>query len=366
MSVQDFSKLKGNNNYKSINPRNWNCIDYTSYLYNSGVAGLYYDFFNCINIIDNKSVGFRPPSIDISRSWAIEKKFLVHSCYKHKGERHSKLSLDEKYPTATWVCPETGWKTQIPHRYTNIGSYIPITFDIEDREKGITEILDLGYKARIWHFEMSIFDNKFRGENIFPDHLKIHTQGEKWDRVVGHNLIMEFDTTNERIDGENIRRDIMEEGDNVIENAQKIIDITNNEMTKNGIEAYEWWFSGGGIYFLLNYRLSDITRKGHGNSNLTWFNSILYKWDKYQSSIIMKRLEDERVKYIDLDHKAQFIRSYLKAPYSLHRKFDRIVLPLTGLFGGNDKIDLRKEAWRHYIYPKNIDKEFIRKVAINI
>lgn len=365
MSIQDLSKLKDNNNYKSVSPRNWSCTDYACYLYNSGVADFYYDFFNCIDR-DNKSIGFRPPSIDINRAWAIEKQFLIHGCYKHKGERHSKLLLDEKYPTATWVCPETGWKTQIPHRYTNVGSYIPITFDIENKKKGMSDIIDLGYKSRIWHFEMSIFGNKWRGENIFPDRLKVHTQGEKWDRVIGHNLIMEFDTTDERINGENVRRDIMEEGDKVIENAQKIIDIINNEMTKNKIGAYEWWFSGGGIYFLLNYRLNDITRKEHRDSNLSWFNSILYKWDKYQSSVIIKKIKDEKVRYIGLDHKVQFIRSYLKAPYSLHRRFDRIVLPLTGFFGGNDKIDLMSSDWRMYVHPGNIDREFIRRVKINI
>lgn len=366
MSVQDLPRLQGNYSYKSIDPRDWSCADYACYLYNSGVADFYYDFFNCINTTDNRSIGFRPPSIDISRAWAIEKKFLIHGCYKHKGEKHSKLLTDRKYPTATWICPETGWKTQIPHRYTNVGSYIPITFNIEDREKGIAEILDLGYKARIWHFEMSIFDNKFRGENIFPDHLKMHTQGEKWDRVTGHNLIMEFDTTDERINGENIRRDIMEDGDKVVDNAQKIIEIVNNEMSRNGIEAYDWWFSGGGIYFILNHRLNDITRKEPRDSNLTWFNGILYKWDKYQSSIIIKKIKDEGIKYIGLDYKRQFIRTYLKAPYSLHRRFDRIVLPLTNFFGGNDKINLRKENWRRYIYPKNVDKEFIKKLRISI
>lgn len=364
MAIENRLELiKSNNEWKLKEPSQWNCINHVGYLFQSGVADYYYNFFNCTDR-KGESYGFRPPSIDISRSWAIENKFLIHSCYKHKGEKHCKL--DERYVTATWICPESGWKSQIPHRYTYIGSYIPITFDLKNREKGIMELLELGYKARIWHFEMSIFKNIFRGEKIFPDHLKIHTQGEKWDRVVGHNLMMEFDTTDERINGENVRRDIMEDGDKVIENAQKIIELINGEMNKIGIKTYEWWFSGGGLYCILNSRLNDETRKKNGEHNLEWFNGQLYKWDKYQSSVIINKIKNEKVRYIGLDHKAQFIRSYLKAPYSLHRRFDRIVLPLTGLFGGNDKIDLNTSEWRKYIHPKNINKDLINKWQITI
>lgn len=355
--------IKNDVTWKLKRPYEWDCTNYVEYLIQSGVADYYYDFFNCIDR-HGTSYGFRAPSIDISRVWAIENKFLIHKCYKHKGEKHSELITDERYPTATWICPESGWKTQIPHRYNNIGSYIPITFDINNRENGIIEILNLGYKARIWHFEMSIFKNIFRGETIFPDHLKIHTQGDKWERVNAHNLIMEFDTKDERINGETRRKDIMDEGDRIIDNAQKIIGIVNNEMDKVGISTYEWWFSGGGIYFILHHMLNDDTKKSNRYTNLSWFNSELYKWDKYQGTKILKLLEG--VKYIGLDYKKQFIRSYLKAPYSLHRRFDRVVLPLTGFFGGNDKIDLANGNWRYYIYPRNINKKFIKKINVDI
>lgn len=355
--------IKNDDEWKLKNPSEWNCINYVEYLLQTGIAEYYYNFFNCIDK-KGESYGFRPPSIDISRSWAVENNFLIHRCYKHKGEKHCKL--DKRFVTATWICPESGWKSQIPHRYTNIESYIPITFDLENREKGIMEVLELGYKARIWHFEMSIFKKIFREESIFPDHLKIHTQADKWNRVFGHNLMMEFDTTGERIKGETIRRDIMEEGDKVIENAQKIIELINEEMHKIGIKTYEWWFSGGGLYFILNHRLNDETRKKDGNSNLEWFNGQLYKWDKYLGVIITRLLADNKIKYIGLDYKLQFIRSYLKAPFSLHRRFDRIVLPLTGFFGGNDKINLISADWRKYIYPRNIDKGFINNIKINI
>lgn len=355
-------------NYKQIEPRDWNPIDYVSYIYDSGVIDYYWNFYNCID--GGISFGFRPPSIDISRTWAIEKKFYIHKCYKHKGEKHSELLLDNKYPTATWMCPKSKWKTQIPHRYNEMGGFVPIAFDINDKNRGLLEILKLGYKARIWHFEMSIFKNIFRGESIFPDRLKIHTQGDKWERVSAHNLIMEFDTTEKRENGENVRRDFMEEGDKIVVNAQKIIDSINGEMDKVGISAYEWWFSGGGLYFLLHHKLNDEARKDESrkdknSTNLQWFNSELYMWDKYLVKIL-QLLEKEKVRYIGLDYKKQFIRSYLKAPYSLHRRFDRITLPLTGFFGGNDRIDLMGSGWRRYIYPKNMGRDIIKKIKVDI
>jgi len=352
-------KLTELNNWKEKVPNEWNCMDYVSFMYNTGIADYYYKLYNCIND-DGVSEGFRAPSIDISRAWAVKKKFFIHNCYTHKGEKHS--VLDENKPTATWICPTSGTQTQIPHRHTAPRSYIPISFDLTDKEKGIFDILKLGYKARIWHYEMSTFKNIFRGEPTYPDGMKKHNVGEKWERVKSHNLMMEFDTT--KVNG--IRRDFMEEGDKVIKNAQKIIDIVNSEMDKRNISAYEWLFSGGGLYFIMDHRVNDENRKPEGINNLEYYNIMLKKWSDYQVNNIIPLLEKDKVMYIKLDDQLQFVRTYLKTPFSLHRKFDRLVLPLTAFFESNDKVDLLSSEWRKYIYPCNINRDFIESMTSKI
>lgn len=361
-----FSILENSKEWKIKEPEEWNPIDYSSYLWNTGIANFYFKFFNCIerfneNINENDmSIGFRPVSLDISRAWAQEKKWIYHKCRfcKNIKEKHSKL--DENKVTATWQCPiRSDAITQIPMRYTYPGSYVPITFDIENKDDGMVEILKWGYKSRIWHFELSIFDNRFREEKIYPDGMKEMTMDDKWERVNGHNLMMEFDCTKERVNGKGIRRNFFEDGDKIIENAQRIIDIINSEINSKGILDYEWWFSGNGIYFIMNYKLNDVSKMGDNDSSRAeYFKKIIRKWAKYQL-VIIKLLKENKVNYINLDYKEQFIRSYVKAPYSLHRKYDRIVLPLTSFFGSNDKVNLLESEWRKYTNARNIDKDFI-------
>lgn len=351
--------LRSNKGYLEKEPRTWSCFDYSSYLFNSGVADYYYDLYNCM--VDGRSAGFRCPSIDVSREWAVSKKMLVHNCKFHKGVKHSPLDMNKV--TATWVCPERSDAiTQIPHRHTYAGSYIPITFDVEDKREGIVEILKRGYEARIWHVEMSMFDNRYRLEKTFPEGKNETTMQEKWERAKGHNLFMEFDT---REDSTGERKDIMTDGDLVIREAQKLIDIVNDMLWDAGIEVFEWFFSGGGVYVVLHWKLNCAERKKEGWSNLTWYNHNIYKWTKWQLGVI-KKLKEEKVRFIDLDYKKQFVRIFIKAPFSLHRKWDRNVLCWTKYFGGNEEIDLSSEGWRKYILPKNINARVVNKMKSDI
>jgi len=354
--------LRSNKEYMSKEPKLWSCFDYSSYLYNAGVADYYYDLFNCI--VDGKSIGFRCPSIDVSKSWAVDKKMLIHNCKFHKGVKHSKLDMNR--PTATWVCPERSDAiTQIPHRHTYAGSHIPITFDVNDKNAGIVEILKRGNEARIWHAEMSIFKNEFRFEKTYPEGDNETTMQEKWERITSHNLFMEFDT---KEDSTGERKDIMTEGDLVIREAQKVINIVNQMLWKAGIEAYEWFFSGGGLYIILHRKLNDISQKNNRKSewtNLAWFNNSIYKWTKWQLEVIAN-MKKEKVRFIDLDYKKQFVRIFLKAPFSIHRKWDRNVLPLTQFFGSNEAIDLSSSKWRKYIIPKNINPKFVNSMRSEI
>lgn len=351
--------LRSNRGYRDIEPKLWSCFDYSSYLYNSGVADYYYDLFNCV--VDGESIGFRCPSIDVSKVWAIDKKMMIHNCKFHKGVKHSKLNMNK--PTATWECPDRSDAiTQIPHRHSFAGSYIPITFSMDDRQRGIVEILKRGNEARIWHAEMSVFKNQFRFEKTYPEGKNSTTMGEKWERVTAHNLFMEFDT---REDSSGQRKDIMTDGDLVIREAQKLIGVINQMLWKVGIEAFEWFFSGGGLYIILHRRVNDESYKEKDWTNLKWFNHNIYKWTKWQLEVI-ENLKKEKVRFIDLDYKNQFVRIFLKAPFSLHRKWDRVVLPLTQFFGSNEEINLSSSDWRKYILPKNITPRFVESMRSEV
>lgn len=357
-----------NVSWKDKEPKDWKCSDYVSYLKDTGVAEYYLNFYNPSN-------GFRCPSIDISRTYAIENKWFKHKCKPHNGDKHS--ILNEDCVTATWFCPtiknSTG-KSQIPFRYDlKKGQFIPITFD------KIENILSLGHKARIWHAETSIFDNKFRNTNIFPDKLldkwlkdKAGTyKTEKVERLVGCILRLEFDTTKETKDIKNEktgneRRDIMTEGDKIINNTQKLIDLMNTQMYERfelEKDDFLWWFSGDGLYLTLKNNILEEERNDKEYNE--WSKYKFYShwwgyWNEY-SFRLDKLITKNNIKYINIDFKTQFLRSYIKAPYSLHRKYDRIVLPLTAMFKGNNQIDLNQSWWRKYVEPKNINKHLIHK-----
>ncbi len=51
--------------WKSKQPNEWSPTDYSRYLYESGIAEYYYNFYNCIDDKTKQSYGFRPPSAHI-------------------------------------------------------------------------------------------------------------------------------------------------------------------------------------------------------------------------------------------------------------------------------------------------------------
>ncbi len=365
---EGLDSLKDYVEYKSKEPKTWLPIDYTSFMYNTGIAEFYWKLYNCIedqSDQSNQSTGFRIPAIDISRTWALENNFLTHKCRIHKNEKHSNLQIDMNVPTATWKCPLSNKKdaqTQIPHRYMKSGFYVPVTFST-DKYQGIIDVLRLGYRARIWHTELAIFKNDYRGKSIFPDNYINVDLNEKSERVKAITLSIDFDT---KKDENNIRRDILQKDDKILENAQKIINIVTDYLHKKDITDFEWWFSGGGIYLIMHHSVCLEQHKYISNSqynNRQYYNMTFYQWNKFKIEI-KKMLEKEKVMYIGVDDGLQFIRYYIKAPYSLHRRYDRLVLPLSGMFKDNENINLLSNKWRHYIDPRNMTQDFVRNINI--
>lgn len=364
-----FGKRETVGSFKDIEPVHWKTQHYVDYLVENGIDEYYYNLFNCMNS-DGVSEGFRCPSVDVSRAWAEEKKFFYHYCRDRSHPKH--CTLNNFLPTATWECPEGKPPVQIPHRYDIRAkqSHIPYFFDLKDKDIGIKQIRHLAKEARIWHFELTRFNNEFRNIPITPKGMKIKgkevTTEEKWERTISHNLILEIDTRRQT-NNTNKRWDFFgDKSDKIILNAQKLINKVNEYFYKEETYMYEWFFSGNGLYFVLHNNIVSVNNVNKKEEIAPYYKLVMKKWEKINKKIQLM-LNKNKINYLELDIKQQFVRSYIKAPFSLHRTKDRIVLPLTVLFGDNDEINLLDyDVWVNKTDPRNIDKKIVQTVSKEI
>lgn len=354
--------------FKNIEAKYWKMNDYSDYVIKNGIDEFYYKFFNCIDS-NGKSKGFRCPSIDVSRTWAQEHKFILHACSDRSHPKHS--VLNNEFPTAVWECPEGKQSVTIPHRYDMKAAlpYIPYTFDLKNKEIGIRRITDLAKEARIWHYELTTFDNKYRNVPITPLGMKLKkkelTTEEKWERTVSHNLIFEIDTRRETGNTAKRWNFFGEKKDMIIKNAQKMINIINNYFHEQNIINFNWFFSANGLYFVLDSDFVSAKNTPKKGNVAQYYKETLHRWEK-KNNEIQALLNKNKIMYLELDIKEQFVRTYIKAPFSLHRKYDRIVLPLTAFFGSNDNINLNSNDWIEMTKPKNITYDFIGEIGNKI
>lgn len=354
--------------FKSIEPKNWKMKDYGDYVSENEIDEFYYKFFNCISS-NGESKGFRCPSIDVSRTWAEEHKFILHACSDRSHPKHS--VLNNKFPTAVWECPKGKQSVTIPHRYDMKAKqpYIPYIFDLNNKEKGIKRIRNLAKEARIWHYELTTFDNNYRNVPITPLGMvfkgKELSTEEKWNRTVSHNLIFEIDTRRETENTAKRWNFFGDKKDKIIKNAQKMIETINNYFHEKNINNFEWFFSANGLYFVLNSDFVNIKNIPKNGNIAEYYKETLHKWEK-KNNEIQSLLSKKKIMYLELDIKEQFVRTYIKAPFSLHRRYDRIVLPLTAYFDNNEDIDLNTNGWIDMTKPKNIDSSFIKEMTKKI
>ncbi len=255
-----------------------------------------------------------------------------------------------------------------PYRYNEAHNFIPITFN--DSEG----IIKYGRKIRTWYWELSLYDNKYRYDSLIPKvkFENVDDYEKQWDKVLMHPLIMEIDASRKgsgsggRNEGrDEKRRDILEK-EIYLEAMNEFINIVNKYcIEKLRLGSFEWLFSGNGLYWVGNGYLNSVVvkekliEKGRfeGDNN-QFFNKQLFTWDKKLIEIIELTKD---VSYLKVDDHLQYLREYIKTPFSLHQNNDVICLPLTALFGGNDKIDMKSSLFLKMIEPKNLTKVMIEK-----
>ena len=382
----DQLKLTSNENlsWREIAPREWSTKHHVQYMKELGLDEVYLNFYNSSFVEKNeppceviglagtgwsngkeyekKSLGFRACSVDRSYAWALETKFLKHRCKLkiHTGQKHSELSTD--YPVASWVCPETGDVSTSPLRWKEYKKWIPI--DFKSRE----DILRMGGFARTWFWELSLYHNNYRDMELYPvkaigKKITAEEYDLQWTRVISHPFILEIDASKE--DNTKGRRDLLsktkylESGNDMI---YKINKHLTDEMHISDVNL-EWWFSGNGLYCILNPWLNSFMglryKEGISEKLNDYFKKQLAYWNNHTDKLMEKL--NKQIKYLKIDNKPQHLRSYIKTPFSLHQDYDRPCVPLSCLFGGNEKIDLTSSLFLEVMDVRNLKKEIIEK-----
>lgn len=337
-------------------PRTWSTKDHEDFVRDLGIDEIFFDFYNSAYLNDEGDKcfqGFRACSVDPSRSWAEEHGWLMHPC-GHKEHRNMKHSVLSDKPIATWVCPETGKKSYSPHRYIQGKNFVQIYFDTRN------EVIEYAHKPRVWYWELSLQHLVHRGQVILPKrgmNITDEMYSEQWNRVISHPYMLEVDAS--RMNNKK-RRDLLS-SDDYLEGAMYFINVINEYLEgRLGIpdDMYEWWFSGNGLYMIINPFYNSIYAKKKDVKIPDFFKTNLFFWDAEQEKLV-KLTKD--VKYVTIDNHSQYLRMYIKAPFSLHGNYDRLCLPLTTIWGDNHKIDLKSDLFKKLVYPKNLTKELINK-----
>lgn len=368
---------EGVTNWRGLEPKIWETRHYVDFMRELGLGDIMFDLYNSTYVdycqvevngiykYIKKSRGFHPCTGHASRAFAIESKWKLHSCkfHAHRGQRHSILVEDIDSPRATWICPQTNVDSTGVFRYTDGTNYIPITFS------NVDDILKRGRKLRVWYWELSLYNNNERNKGIFSQEIlkNVDEHQAQWNKVISHPFIFEADAT--KMDNKRRRNILAKEV--YLEAMNDFIGIVNDFCIKDlglSIDNWEWLFSGNGLYWVGNGILNSVMLKNKrekmgkdvGWTNNMFFNKQLYTWARKQD-ILSKIIKEKNIKYINIDEHLQYMREFIKTPFSLHSKFDRPCLPLTCLFGGNAKIDLTSELFLNMMEPKNLTKEIVKK-----
>lgn len=346
------------NDFRNIEAKHWKGKDYQEFVIENEIDEFWYKFYNVIE--NNKSTGFRKPSLEMARVVAKKK----HKC--RNKDCSEKALLLNKLNHAKWQCPKCNTYVGSPHRYKSFGSYIPYTFSLDNKTAGLNYIRKLSAETRTWYYEQSISRNEFRNTNIYPERLNLTTLEEKWNMIFAYNLAIDFDA---KKDSKGNRHDFFgNKKVNMLKNAQNLIELSNAyiiDELKISSNDFEWYFSGNGLYLIIMKNIINDTFKPNKMSNMEYFDRWCQGWNS-ETQTINDILSDNKVKFIDADLQTKFLRSYIKSPFSLHLTFDRICLPLTAYFGNNENIDLNNESWVDATQPKNITSDLVKELGKKI
>lgn len=259
-----------------------------------------------------------------STAYAVESKRTKWRCSKHK-KWHNILDYNSKEMVD--YCPnmEDDEKNIHPRYYKNDTVWKDRIL-LHPNKRNIWDDIE---KSRLFHFYSYLWNDLAFTKGI---------ETNESDYITGLIPVIDIDTKGKSKDG---RVDMMSKKTfNDLQGANSyIVDILEN----NGIKFYKQT-SGNGLYFILKpYKMNT--------SEIACFNTSFLDFC-YE---IITYLSD--LKHVSIDNKkVPGWNSYYKCPFSLHKFFDRIALPLPS----HDELDY--EYIEKYQNPVNINVNNIKKI----
>lgn len=296
--------------------------DYTDLYKKMGCIEYMMKFFH---IYDDIEIGPICRALHMSKAYAISigkgignDKFW---CKSHKTS-HSDLVIDESEKQMRSICPITGKKHEHPRYYNEVFGGSLITY--ENSDKGIVDMTDTVTNARTVYFLQFLWDPavlNYKHPGFRRGFAELPRE-EKKKYIRGFIPLLEIDAADiDSEDAEKGRYDIFDSTvfDEFITADGYIKDVFGRFYGTGGFYKV---FSGNGIYYIgypnMVSSVDELER--------TW------RWWTYKFCRGIKDYLGEDgagLKYVHIDAPYPQWNSYYKIPFTLHKKYDRISIPLS-------------------------------------
>lgn len=319
--------------------------DYIELYRKMGCTPYIYKFFHQF---DNLDLGVICRAYHLSKAYAISirkgiKKDLLW-CKEHK-KAHSTLITDENVHEMISKCPISGITHEHPRYYDEVFGGALVTYD-NDINKMRTEFS----QARTVYFLQFLWDNKVLNRQNFRRGFSALPQQEKINQIRAFIPLLEIDAADiDKDDAKKGRYDIFQEK---VFNDFKTSDeyITQKFDDLFGTGYFKKSFSGNGIYYI-GYPIPV--------NNTDELNKVYRAFIYTFCRKIINHLKETDLKYITVDAPFPQWNSYYKIPFTLHKKYNRICIPVPP----NKTIDYNYITT--YSNPDNINPEISEMIWKN-
>lgn len=325
--------------------------DYAELYKNMGCIPYMLKFFHQY---DDIGIGPMCRSLHMSKAYAISQGMGIGKnkmwCKDHKVS-HSDLVMDTNILEMKSKCPVKGNIHEHPRYYTEVLGGSLVTYnDIDTITKAVTNARTIYFLQFLWNPIVLDYNspNFRRGFAALP-------MNEKIKHITAFIPLLEIDAAN--IDKEDktkgrynifdpeVFKDFQTADGYIKDRFKKFYGEGEGEGREGGY--FHKQFSGNGIYYI-------------GYPNIV--NNVdelvkTYRWWVYIfCKSIMDYLADAKLQYVHIDTPFPQWNSYYKIPFTLHKKYNRISIPLPP----NEIIDL--EYIKKYSDPVNVTPEISSKL----
>jgi len=298
---------------------------------------------------DDIGIGPMCRALHMSKAYAISQGTGIGKdkmwCKDHKVS-HSDLIIDANVQEMLSRCPVKGNIHEHPRYYNEVFGGSLVTYnDIESLTRAVTNARTIYFLQFLWKDEVLNYKNPSfrRGFAELP-------RTEKRKYITAFIPLLEIDAANiDKEDASKGRYNILDK--NVFEDFITVDGYIKDRFKKfygGGEDGYfHKAFSGNGLYYI-------------GYPNIIKSEDELVRtfrhWVYVFCKGIIDYLTDAKLQYIHIDAPFPQWNSYYKIPFTLHKKYNRIAIPLSP----NNVIEL--EYIQKYSNPRNITPEISEKL----